>query len=218
MPCAEVEHLVQHTSPSPSTLATPSPISRMMPTVCLAAGALGAGDLRFDFLDQVGHDVSTSLLTSPASIAASLAAHAAVIDVAAHADPHAADERRVLLEGRLQPGRRTCAPGWRSMSSRRSPRQRRGALDDGRCRSSSSRTSRWKSERTPSAPRRPDAATPAATWRARADPAAVDEAQTEEMRAPSVCAFRVTFIAHAQLPWLFPPPAADGRRRSGSCR
>ena len=43
------------TSPRPSTLATPSPISRMTPMFRLTAVGLCAGDLCLDVLYQVGH-------------------------------------------------------------------------------------------------------------------------------------------------------------------
>ena len=86
-------------SASPSILATPSPISRMMPTFCFGGRRFCARDLGFDFLQQVSHGSPHSRgIHSRASRAASLRAHAAVIDVAPDLDAHSADEGGVLLE------------------------------------------------------------------------------------------------------------------------
>ena len=77
----------------PSILATPSPISRMTPTFCLAAAVLAPA-------------ICASISCSRSAIGPHLDAsktvlqrrqpgpHAAVIDIAAHLDAHPADQRR----------------------------------------------------------------------------------------------------------------------------
>ena len=118
---AEVEHLVQHHVAEPFDLGDAVADLADDADALLGRRGLGAGDLRFDFLDQVGHDRPTSLrVTSRASSAASLRAHAAVVDVAADLDPHAADQRRVVREGGVEPGAVHRAPGWPATSARRS--------------------------------------------------------------------------------------------------
>ncbi len=73
------------TSLRPSTLATPSPISRMTPTFCSGRGRFRAGDLRFDFLYQVSHVVlSLTVRHSQARFERGQpGSHAAVVHVAA---------------------------------------------------------------------------------------------------------------------------------------
>ena len=67
-----------------------------MPTFCLAADVLGACDLRFD-VPIVGLTRIPRFKNSSSS-AASLRQHAAVINIAAHMDAHAADQRWLLGE------------------------------------------------------------------------------------------------------------------------
>src|ERR1043166_4498657 len=91
----------------PSTLATPAPISRTVPTFCFSVAVLTAAiwdsiscsKLAINFQVNGFNDNSKALLEgSQASF------HTAVIDVAAHLDAHASDERRILRERDFQPG------------------------------------------------------------------------------------------------------------------
>ena len=70
---AEVEHLVQHHVAEAFDLGDAVADFADDADVLLGRGGLGAGDLRFDFLDQVGHDAPTSLSQAGARCAASLA-------------------------------------------------------------------------------------------------------------------------------------------------
>ena len=227
---AEVEHLVQHhVGQSPSTLATPSPISRMTPTLCLAAAAFGARDLGFDFLDQVSHSViSRSAERSQTGLERRQpGAHAAVVDIAADLDTHAADERGVLRE-RWPPGRAVERASGRPDARRAgrraaAPRSRRRAV----CRSRSSRTRRRKSDRIgkrAAAPgRRDPLARPAATRPRRARRR---RGTGEQPCRAARCDFSVRARSSLALqPCLRPPAAWPSPRRdgddppaSGSCR
>ena len=68
-----------------------------------------------------------------ASSAAQRGPHAAVVDVAADLDAHAADQRGVLGERRAQPRPVARASRPASTLAAQVRRQRRGALDDGAC-------------------------------------------------------------------------------------
>src|SRR5262249_24490892 len=89
-------------SARPSTRATPSPISRITPTLCFAVAAvtpaISASISRSRLLiGTLGHssDPSAEALLQHGQ----RRAHAAVVDVAADLDAHPRDERGVLLEG-----------------------------------------------------------------------------------------------------------------------
>ena len=167
MPCPKSSISFSITSPSPSTRATPSPISRMTPTVCLAAAAL-APAICASISWTRSAMVSYLTLTEPASIARQPGAHAAVEHVAADADPHAADERGILAERRLQPGAVQSRQVWLRASLRSVVGQRRRAFDDGpmRVRDRAGPCAETSAS-TASDPRRPDAATRSATCRTR---------------------------------------------------
>ena len=156
-------------------------------------------------------------------------ADAAVVDVAAHRDAHAADERRIAP--------RTTSPA-RSVHARQvrlhvlcADRRRSGvgALDDRAvCRSRSSRTSAEiarGSRAHPACPSRDDAS-PRPDGRRRSSSApSTRQSRNSCCASRCVClsAFRVTVIAHGPpAAWRFPPPAAlivrrqhlaDDRRR-----
>ncbi len=96
----EVEHLVQHHVAEPL-----DPCHAVADLADDADGLLGAcglcpGDVCFDFLDQIGHGVPTSLSQTGVD-RGQPGAHAAVVDIAADADPHAGDERGIFGERRL---------------------------------------------------------------------------------------------------------------------
>ena len=119
MPLAEVEHLVEHHVGQAFDLG--DAVADLADDADGLPGGrgLGARDLRFDFLHQVSHSHLTSDKSQPRFERRQPGPHAAVVDVAADLDPHAADERRVLRERRLQrPGRRRAPvrPGPRSRS------------------------------------------------------------------------------------------------------
>src|SRR5215471_14604747 len=90
---------------SPSILATPSPISRTVPTFCFVVVVLTAAisvsicssNVAIDFSPLVdGHSKSLLKRGEPRP-------YAAVIDIAAYLDTHSTDQGRILREGSLQP-------------------------------------------------------------------------------------------------------------------
>src|ERR1043166_4842949 len=90
----------------PSTLATPSPISRTVPTFCFSVAVLtpaiwdsiSCSRVAIDFQINGFNDNSKTLLEGSQT-----GFHTAVINIAAHLDAHAADERRILRERYVQP-------------------------------------------------------------------------------------------------------------------
>ena len=193
---AEVEHLVQHHVAEPLDVGDAVADLADRADGLLGGRGLRARDLRFDFLDQVSH---VFVLSAPQARfqRGQPGAHAAVVDVAADLDAHAADERRVLAERRLE-------------------RPAVGAREAGRdLLAQAPRRAAWRSRRAPCAGR--DRAAPAAGRPAssaiaprRREPAsarcrpgaralverAVDEAQPEQLsrrplRSP-VCASSVS--------------------------
>src|SRR5262245_37882236 len=112
----------------PSSLATPSPSSRMMPTFCLAAAVFAPAICASISCNRsaIYYLASKTLLQRRQP-----GAHAPVIHIAAHLDAHPADQRRALGEDSHES---------RPVSSRETGfdvclqirRQGRGALDSGR--------------------------------------------------------------------------------------
>src|SRR5215218_3576268 len=128
MPWPKSSISLSMTSARPSTLATPSPISRMMPTLRLPAATLAPKICASISCTKsaIGHLTAEQLKIrlerrQPGP-------HAVVIHVAADFDPHAADERRVLGER----GGESLAVDARQVGLDGQPfrrRQRHGALD-----------------------------------------------------------------------------------------
>src|SRR2546426_12011619 len=111
----------------PSSLATPSPSSRMMPTFCLAAAVFAPAICASVSCNRsaIGYLASKTLLQRLQP-----AAHAAVIHIAAHLDAHPADQRRAVGEGGAESG---AIPALETglYVSLQIRRQGRGALDGG---------------------------------------------------------------------------------------
>src|SRR3954469_5766718 len=126
------------TSPSPSIRATPSPISRIVPTVCFAVAAFALliwdsiSNTRFD-MSFTSHAVrkagpAPACLLEPRCQSVQPGAHAAVVDVAADLDSDAADQAGILRERSRDIG----AVGVGDVAAQRLAHrlvQRRGALD-----------------------------------------------------------------------------------------
>ena len=132
----------------PSILATPSPISRTTPTFCLAGVVLTPAICASISCSRSAHMVSpqTSIVGHRIRSGSRLnhardlksfpprrqaALHAAVINIAAHLDAHAADQRRILGENACSsPGRTHCFRLGLDVGLQ-IRRQRRGAFDFG---------------------------------------------------------------------------------------
>ena len=116
---AEVEHLVEHHVGEAFDLGHAVADFADDADVLLDRGRFHAGDLRFDFLYRLlisravsvlgpGPDTDSGLTTNASHSrhqncspsASRRAAHAAVVNIAADLDAHAAEQRRVLREGR----------------------------------------------------------------------------------------------------------------------
>src|SRR5262245_22676364 len=91
------------TSARPSIRATPSPISRMTPTLCLRLA-----DLAIAICASISCTRSIMggrcLSSQARRERVQPGPHTTVVDVATDLDPHAGDEARVALEGGFQPG------------------------------------------------------------------------------------------------------------------
>src|SRR3954468_20632978 len=128
------------TSPSPSILATPSPISRIVPTVCLAVAALAPAICSSISVSRstIGHSLKP-VRKPPKNVSplpfrfqgCESGADTAVVDVAAHLDPDAADERGVLAKGHFERVAIRANKASFDVLAQLS-RQRRGAFDQ-RC-------------------------------------------------------------------------------------
>ena len=185
-------------SARPSTLATPSPISRMTPTVCLAAAALAPAIC-----------ASISWTRSAMVVPHSSGAHRAVPRARpagrarcrrrrrCRPDAHAADQRRDSRANDVSSAGAVAARQVRLDARRAGRRSAASALSTTAvCRSRSRRTSRWKSASTASEPRRPDRRRArCATWRTRSSSSVpFDEAQPEELSRASRRTLRFAFI------------------------
>ena len=132
MPWPKSSISLSMTSASPSTLATPSPISRMMPTLCLAAAALAPAICASISCTRSAIASSPPRTSQPCLERRQAGPHAVVVHIAADPDPHPADERGILGEGRFESRPYTRArPAW--MSSRMSGTSGVGALDERPC-------------------------------------------------------------------------------------
>ena len=102
----KLDHLVQHHSLRPSMRATPSPVSRTTPTLLLVVEV---------FSPAIFVSISSSMLLmifvrlKLLLQALEAIADAAVPDVAAHADAHSAEKRRIDDKLSRQILRRICA-------------------------------------------------------------------------------------------------------------
>ena len=197
----------------------------------LGGRGLGARDLRFDFLDQVSHRSSHLVKASqPCLERRQPGAHAAVVDVAAdliRMPPMSAGfSSNDVVESRAVHAREA------GLDVRRAGRRRSGVAlsTTAVCRSRSSRTSRWKSDKTAQRAAAADAASRCATWRTRASSSAPSTRQSRNS-----CRARVAFgspvralIARLGTPlagsraraaaWPSPRRGGGDRPASGSCR
>ena len=223
---AEVEHLVQHDVAK--ALDPGDAVADLADDAdgLLGGRGLGARDLRFDFLHQVSHGSSHDIDASQTLLERGQPrAHAAVVDVAADLDPHAADERRVLLRtscrqaGAVDPRQVCLRPSRRVTGQCASRFRRRPCAGRDRVAPAAGRPTGWRRR-----PRRLDAARRRAdlTRAARVQPPSTRH-RRNSCRAARL-AFRFGFIARSsRLDCVHrhrPSPVArrphDARRRAVS--
>ena len=229
---AEIEHLVQHDVAEALDAGDAVADLANDADVLLDGGGLGAGDLRFDVLNQVGHACHLTALRETgaqkrASSAARPALTAAVVDVAPDGDAHAADERRVLREGGDDPraihardARFDARADVRRATARRSSTSALCFARDRAAPGAESATGRG------SVPGRAASTSRSHDARARGPRRAIRSPGTAGTAAWLRAALASTVFMPArparyegrQLPWPFLPPGGADRPASAPCR